>query len=74
MIFLLILMFLVAQLIGILVANVYLPQEVPGTNETTHNLPYGFEPPKDISPQTSVISIIIAIAIAVLLDVDFDAF
>lgn len=65
----LVMMFLLAQLIGIFVANAYLPKTVvdPETgNETeVYNIPYGMEPPKDVDPKTSVISIIIALAIAI---------
>ncbi len=60
-------MFVVAQLIGIYVANAYQPDIVPGTNQTIYNIPYGFEPPQDISPQTTTFSIVIALAIAVSL-------
>ncbi|MEK6915414.1 MAG: presenilin family intramembrane aspartyl protease [Nanoarchaeota archaeon] len=68
-------LFLVAQLIGIFVANQYLPEikqtvnETTGqvTNETIYSLPYGLDPPKDVSPRDSVISIVIALCIAVLL-------
>ena len=70
---LLISMFLVAQLIGIYVANAYLPETKQVLNEETgeleskkiYDLPYGLDPPEDIEPQTSAISIIIAIFIAV---------
>jgi presenilin-like A22 family membrane protease len=68
-------MFFVAQFIGIYVANVYLPETVQIVNETTgevmnethYNLPYGFEPPKDVKPETSVFSIVLALFIAVSL-------
>lgn len=68
-------MFLVAQVAGIYVSHVYRPQTVQTFNETTHvyenktnyNLPYGFGPPEGITPQSSVISIVIALVIAVLL-------
>lgn len=63
----LIAMFFVAQLIGIFVANAYAPQEIPGTGQVTHNLPYGLEPPENITPGNSIISIIIALVIAVFL-------
>ena len=71
---LLLLMFFVAQLIGLLVINSYAPQTKQVTNEqgelvniTTYNLPFGTDPPEDISPKTSLLSIIIAIFIAVSL-------
>ncbi|MCH7568568.1 MAG: hypothetical protein IIA87_04055 [Nanoarchaeota archaeon] len=71
----LIVMFFVAQLIGIYVANAYLPETIQVVNETTgvienitqYNLPYGLEPPKDIRPATSAISIITALFIAVII-------
>ncbi len=71
----LVILFFVAQLIGIFVAHQYLPEitqvinqstgEV--TNETVYNLPYGLDPPTDIKPQESILSIIIALIIAVSL-------
>ena len=68
-------LFFVAQLIGIYVANVYLPNveqvvnQTTGeiTNKTVYNLPYGLDPPADIKPQESVISIIIALCVAVVI-------
>ena len=68
-------MFLVAQLIGIFVANVYLPETVQVVNETTgelinqtqYNLPYGLDPPKDIEPVQAGTSILIALLIAVII-------
>lgn len=67
-------LFFIAQLIGIYVAHQYLPeikQVVTETgqikNETVYNLPYGLDPPTDIKPQESIISIIIALIIAVAL-------
>ena len=68
-------MFFIAQLIGIYVAHVYLPEikqvvnQTTGevTNQTIYNLPYGLDPPADIKPQESIISIIIALIIAVCL-------
>lgn len=68
-------MFFVAQMIGIYVANAYLPEitqvinETTGeiTNETIYNLPYGLDPPADIKPQESILSIIISLAVAVVL-------
>jgi presenilin-like A22 family membrane protease len=68
-------MFFVAQMIGLYVSNAYKPEIStsvdPQTGETVetkvHNLPYGFEPPADISPGNAVTSIIIAFCIAVVL-------
>ncbi|MEK6893993.1 MAG: presenilin family intramembrane aspartyl protease, partial [Nanoarchaeota archaeon] len=67
-------LFFFAQLIGIYVAHQYLPeikQVVTETgeikNETVYNLPYGLDPPTDIKPQESIISIVIALIIAVAL-------
>lgn len=53
----LIVMFLVTQLIGLLVVNYY----------TSTNLPYGMQPPEEMKAEVSVISIIIAFAIAITL-------
>ena len=50
----LIAMFLLTQIIGLFVINFY---ENPDTE-----LPYGMEPPEDINPQTSIISILFAFA------------
>ncbi len=66
-------MFFITQLIGIAVINQYSPeiQEITDDegniiNKTTYNLPYGMDPPEDISPGNTLISIIIAIVIAVI--------
>jgi len=66
-------MFFITQLIGIAVINQYSPQvqqtiDDQGniTNKTTYNLPYGMDPPEGIEPKHTLISIIIAIAIAVV--------
>jgi presenilin-like A22 family membrane protease len=66
-------MFLIAQFIGLYVSNTYLPQQQSIVNNETgqlenksvYNLPYGFNPPEDVSPTASVISIMISILIAV---------
>jgi presenilin-like A22 family membrane protease len=68
-------LFFLAQLIGIYVAHVYLPETQQIVNQTTgeiinktvYNLPYGLDPPTDIKPQESIISIVIALFIAVVL-------
>jgi len=63
-------MFFASQLIGIGVINAYSPQIniINETiNTTSYNLPYGMEPPQDITPGMSLTSIITAIVIAVLL-------
>ncbi len=68
-------MFFVTQMIGIYVTNAYTPEiqqivnQTTGeiTNKTVYNLPYGLEPPQDIKPQESVVSIVIAFCIAILL-------
>lgn len=68
-------LFFLAQLIGIYVANAYLPEVVQVvnqstgqiTNQTVYNLPYGLDPPTDIKPQESIISIVVALIIAVTL-------
>ncbi len=66
-------MFFISQLIGIAVLTAYSPTtsqvSVNGnlTDITTHNLPFGMEPPSDIDPSTSLTSIVLAIIIAVLI-------
>ncbi len=68
-------LFFVAQLIGIYVTNIYLPNieqvvnQTTGeiTNKTVYNLPYGLDPPENIKPQESIISIIIALCVAVVI-------
>ncbi len=74
-------MFLITQLIGIVIISIYSPQTSQVLDEqgnlinvTTHNLPFGTEPPSDISPQASLISIVIAISIAVFLILIFMKF
>lgn len=68
----LIAMFIIAQLIGIAVNHSYSPkvQEVTINNTvqnvTSYNLPYGTSPPSEVSPTSTLISIIVAIAFAVL--------
>ena len=71
----LIALFFIAQLIGIYVANVYLPEihqiynETTGEtiNKTVYDLPYGLDPPEDIKPQESIISIVVALCFAVVI-------
>lgn len=68
-------MFLLAQLIGLYVSHAYIPHSVPIYNETTgenytqtrYDIPYGLGPPEDIEPASSVVSIMIALIIAVCL-------
>ena len=67
-------MYLFTQLVGIAVVGAYSPEVYQvelenGTivNITDYNLPYGTNPPQDIGPKTSLISIIIAIIFAVFL-------
>jgi len=69
---LLLAMFLVAQFIGLFVISQYSPQvkeivdqEGNATNVTSYNLPYGLDPPDDIEPRSTLISIVVAIIIAV---------
>lgn len=66
-------MFFVTQLIGLAVIHQYSPeiiqvqdQEGNLVNKTIYNLPYGAEPPEEVSPASTLVSIIIAIAIAVI--------
>ena len=67
-------MFFVAQLIGLFVVNQYAPEitqvidaEGKIINITSYNLPYGLDPPQDIEPASTLVSIAIAIMIAVIL-------
>jgi len=77
---LLITMFLISQLIGIAVIHNYSPQikqiTISSDNQTNinqtinvsvYNLPYGMNPPQEATPNSSLISIMIAIAIGVVL-------
>lgn len=65
----LIAMFFISQLIGIAVIHEYKPLVSVSnqTNQSTYNLPYGMNPPQDTNPGSSLISVIIAIAIGVVL-------
>ncbi|MEM3074506.1 MAG: presenilin family intramembrane aspartyl protease [Candidatus Pacearchaeota archaeon] len=71
--FILILMFLITQLIGLAVIYAYTPNvkqvEVDGNivNVTTNPLPYNLEPPEEINKKTSLTSIIIAFVIAIFI-------
>lgn len=67
-------MFLVTQLIGIFVISQYDPVQKQVTDQqgnlvniTSYNLPYGMDPPQDVTPQGTLVSIIIAIGLAALL-------
>lgn len=67
-------MFFFTQLFGLFVINQYKPEitqvideEGNLINVTSYNLPYGMEPPEGIEPKNTIISIVIAIAIAVSL-------
>ncbi len=72
---LLLAMFFVTQIIGLVVINAYSSQRTLSFIEdgkvverTVNNtIPYGMEPPKDISPKVSVMSILIAIITATFL-------
>lgn len=66
-------MFFITQLIGIAVINSYSPRVEQVTNEegiiinkTTYNLPYGMDPPPDVTPGATLLSIVFAIAISVV--------
>ncbi len=72
----LVVMFFIAQLIGIFVASVYAPKTVQVINETTGalenktgypNLPSQFKPPEDVSPKGALYSIIFAVFLGVIL-------
>ncbi len=69
-------MFFIAQIIGIFVANAYMPETIEVVinqttgetiNKTEYNLPYGLDPPDNIKPETSLFSIISALFIAIVL-------
>ncbi|MFH1425739.1 MAG: presenilin family intramembrane aspartyl protease [archaeon] len=67
-------MFFLTQMIGIFVVGQYSPKiiqtiDADGNqiNITSYNLPYGMDPPQDIKPAGTLISIVIAIIIAVSL-------
>lgn len=68
-------MFLLAQIIGLVVANMYLPEKDTITNPETnlteikenYNIPYGFDPPQGIESGTSVLTIVFGIILAVLI-------
>ena len=66
-------MFLITQLIGIAVIHSYSPKTAEilinnqSSNITLYDLPYGLEPPKDVAPESNLISIIISIAFALTL-------
>jgi presenilin-like A22 family membrane protease len=68
-------MFLFAQIIGIYVAQAYLPDisidPDTGEEKKQYDLPYGIDPPSDLKPQASVslimISLFIAVAVMLLL-------
>lgn len=69
---LLLAMFLVTQLIGIWIVQQYAPQIIQVTqtngtvqNVTVHNLPYGMEPPENVTPASTIFSFFIALVIAV---------
>lgn len=68
-------MFLVAQFIGLYVTYAYTPEKILVLNETSgqlqtienYSLPYGFNPPADVTPTVATTSIFIALIIAVCL-------
>ncbi len=64
-------MFFVAQVIGIIVAQAYLPTITidPDTGEEIkeYSLPYGLDPPQEVTPAQSAVSIVVAMIIAVVL-------
>ncbi len=67
-------MFFLTQLIGLAVLQAYAPEikqvkDAEGNiiNITEYNLPYGTEPPQDNDPKINLISIIIALLIAIAL-------
>ncbi|MEK6850564.1 MAG: presenilin family intramembrane aspartyl protease [Nanoarchaeota archaeon] len=65
-------MFFIAQLIGLGVISIYSPHVTQITDEngnivnfTSYNIPYGMEPPQGLDPSVNLISIVIAIIIAI---------
>ncbi len=68
-------MFIIAQFIGLYVAYSYQPIQVATFNETTqiyenhtqYNIPYGLNPPDEIDQNSSVVSILIALLVAVFI-------
>lgn len=67
-------LFLLTQLIGMFVAYKYSPENISFiddqgnlVNKTVYNLPYGLEPPEEVSPTSTAISIIFAIIFAAFL-------
>lgn len=67
-------MFILAQILGLLVANAYSPQTVQVitenntlVNQTNYNLPPWFEPPQDTNPGSNLFSVIMAVIFGVLL-------
>lgn len=68
--FILLGMFFITQLIGLFVIHQYAPQQTvdsEGNEITTYNLPYGMDPPEEVTPASTLISIVFAIAIAAFL-------
>lgn len=70
----LVIMFFVAQLIGLFVTSIYAPESATFIDEegipqnvSTYNLPYGMDTPRGIEPTISIFSIMIALFIAVTL-------
>ena len=66
-------MFFVTQLIGLAVVHYYGPEYQLVVDEngkfiekTVYNLPYGMEPPEGVTPSSTLVSIVIAIGIAVV--------
>jgi len=66
-------MFFVTQLIGLAVVHYYGPEYQLVVDEngkfiekTVYNLPYGMEPPEGVTPSSTLVSIVMAIGIAVV--------
>ncbi|MEK6888763.1 MAG: presenilin family intramembrane aspartyl protease [Nanoarchaeota archaeon] len=69
----LLVLFLIAQLVGIFVLNLYKPEIIPIQldnetiiNITSHGLPYGLEPPQETSKTKNLWSIVFAFIIAII--------
>lgn len=72
---LLLALFVGAQIVGLFVSHAYMPEHITVINETTglpenqtsYDIPYGFNPPAEVHPEGSLLSMVIALIIAVCL-------
>ena len=66
----LLVMFVITQLIGLAVINAYTPVKIidgVSQEKPSPQVPYGMEPPKDIQPEISILTIVTAFIIAIVL-------